>query len=191
MIYISLGGNCSVTYHLSKNNLREKAYPFDWCKISIKQLINILEQDFENFVDTIELKKISYNHSSNSTNYSIILNNIYNITFAHELISIFEIDDFKNMLNRRIKRFKNINDYVIFIRIELEPIKENYYNNIIKLINLLNKYCTNYILKLILNTDINFKFPENVQIYKFDCFSSDWKMNNIDWKKFLSNYSMK
>jgi hypothetical protein len=185
MLYISLGGNCSITYHLIENNLREKAYPFDWCKISIKQLINILEHNFNNFVNTIELKKISYNHPSTNYNYSFILSNIYNIYFAHEIFSIFEIDEFKNKLNRRIQRFNNINDSVIFIRIELEPIKQNYYNYIIKLINVLDKYCKNYILKLILNNDINFKFPDNVQIYKFDCFSSDWKMNYIDWKNLL------
>jgi hypothetical protein len=187
MLYISLGSNCSVTYHLIENNLRKKAYPFDWSKISIKELIDILENDFNNFVDTIELKKISYNHNSTNYNYSFILSNIYNIYFAHEIFSIFDIDEFKNKLNRRIQRFKNINDTVIFIRIELQSIKHNYYNYVIKLLNLLDKYCKNYILKLILNTDINFKFkfPENVQIYKFDCFSSDWKMNCINWNNLL------
>ena len=50
MLYISLGGNCSITYHLIENNLRKKAYPFDWSKISIKQLINILIHLTFNFI---------------------------------------------------------------------------------------------------------------------------------------------
>ena len=39
---ISLGSNCSVTYQLNKLGLRMQAYPFDWVKISLNQLNNIL-----------------------------------------------------------------------------------------------------------------------------------------------------
>ena len=72
---ISLGGNCSITYQLNKYNLREKAYPFDWCKISINQLLNVLENNFDNYVDTLTIKKYSENHNSN------LISNIYNIQY--------------------------------------------------------------------------------------------------------------
>ena len=46
MEYISLGSNCSITYQLGKLGLRNNSYPFDWTKISLTQLIKILENDF-------------------------------------------------------------------------------------------------------------------------------------------------
>ena len=30
--FVSLGGNCSIAYHLKRLGLRNKSYPFDWCK---------------------------------------------------------------------------------------------------------------------------------------------------------------
>ena len=38
-MYISLGGNCSITYQLNKYKLRNFLSPFDWSKITINQLI--------------------------------------------------------------------------------------------------------------------------------------------------------
>ena len=56
MKLISLGGNCSITYQLIKLNLRSEAYPFDWTKISINQLINVLENNFDGYSETLEIK---------------------------------------------------------------------------------------------------------------------------------------
>ena len=53
--YISLGSNCSVTYHLNKLGLRKKSYPFDWCRIHIHQIIDVLEHQFYLY------EKIDYN----------------------------------------------------------------------------------------------------------------------------------
>ena len=51
MIFISLGSNCSVTYQMIKYNIRTYAYPFDWCALTINQLIKILENDFLNYYE--------------------------------------------------------------------------------------------------------------------------------------------
>lgn len=181
--YISLGSNCSVCYHLQQNNLKLKSFPFDWTKLSISQLLSVLENNFINYVESLDINKISYNHPSSNTNYSIVLKNIYGITFAHEITDENQLFIFTNKLIYRIKNFKELLDNtVIFIRIELKPIKESYKYNIIKLIELLNKYSSNFILKLILNTNIEFNdLPSNIQIYKFNEFDPDWHMNNIDW----------
>ena len=46
---ISLGSNCSVTYQLNKYNLRQQSFPFDWSKITIKQLNKVLESKFKDY----------------------------------------------------------------------------------------------------------------------------------------------
>lgn len=51
--YIGLGSNCSITWQLNKYNLRTKSYPFDWVKISLSQIINILENNFDDYIETI------------------------------------------------------------------------------------------------------------------------------------------
>ena len=191
--YISLGSNCSISYQLNKYNLRKNAYPFDWCKININQLINILENNFENFIETIEYQKESINHlfiDSNNNDItnrgSIVLKNYYSIKFAHELLKKEDINEFKNKLLRRIKKFiniKNLSSKIIFLWIEMKPINDNWENKILKLLELLNLFSKDYILKLIINSTKQFvNLPEYVQIYRYNEFNSDWKMNSLNWK---------
>ena len=60
---ISLGSNCSVTYQLNKYNLRQQSFPFDWSKITIKQLNKVLESKFKDY-ENVFIKKFSENHDS-------------------------------------------------------------------------------------------------------------------------------
>jgi hypothetical protein len=173
---ISLGGNCSITYQLNNYNLREKAYPFDWCKISINQLLQVLENNFNNYVETITIKKYSENHDS------YLATNIYNIQFAHE-INDYNLIDFKNSLTNRIQRFQNLND-VTFLRIELEPVKEDYINKIEKLVELLSKYASNFIIKLVLKNKININ-NDKIKVYYYNDLFTSWQMNNINWNEII------
>lgn len=194
--YISLGSNCSISYQLNKYNLRKNAYPFDWCKININQLINILENNFDNFIDTIEYQKDSLNHlyinkNNDITNKgSIVVKNYYSIKFSHELLKKEDINEFKNKLLRRIKKFINIKDLsskIIFLWIEIKPINNNWENKILRLLELLNLFSSDYILKLIINSTKQFiNFPEYVQIYRYNEFNSDWKMDSLNWKIILN-----
>jgi len=182
-MFISLGGNCSVTYQLDKYFKRSIAFPFDWCKIKIKQLINILENNFENYIETLNIKKYSQSHSS----YTIT--NKYNITYAHELFN--DINDYKDKIKRRIDRFCNLeNKYINFIRIELQPINSKYINLINKLVELLKKYSENFkILILIEQTSYNLIDQNNISSYveliPFNSFSENWKMEHVNWKFIL------
>jgi len=186
MKFISLGGNCSITYQLNKYNLRKEAYPFDWCKININQLIKVLENNFDEYSETLIIKYKSNKHFKDNES-SYILKNIYNIKFSHEIIYLNELEKFIKSINRRIERFKNLTEKIIFIRIELSPIKISYENNIKNLIKLLYKYSNNFELLLIINLTIQLNLPNNVKIYKFNEFSENWKMDNINWNQlFLS-----
>ena len=188
MLYVSLGSNCSVTHQLKIRDLKYKSFPFDWCKITISQLISVLENNFKNYMETIIINKISNNHKHKNNNLenSLVLKNYYGITFAHEITNEKELGIFKDKLSHRIYNFNQIkqDEKIIFIRIELKPIKKTYQEQIIKLLDLLHKYSNNFILKLVLNSDIIFDelmVHKGVQIYNFDQFTSDWQMNNVDW----------
>jgi len=216
-MYISLGGNCSITYQLNKYNLRNEAFPseklsntlyycpseklsntlyycpLDWAKIKINQLINVLENNFENYAESLQIKRFSDSHQS------YIITNDYSIQFAHEVVnidemntlnSLKELDDFKDKIKRRITRFQNLSnnydDKITFIRIELEAIKSNYIDNIIKLVKLIKNYYNNFILKILIETNsynkiINNPIVDCVEFIKFDSYSEDWKMDHINW----------
>lgn len=197
--YISLGSNCSITYQLQKYGLRLQAYPFDWTKINLKQLCDILNNDFNDFCESLEFKKISNTHNlfeinnilenENIESSSIILTNKYKIEFAHELSNKYEIEEFKIILSRRIDRFKNLSmnsNSITFIRIELNKIKLSWINQILELIRMLReKYLKNFKLILIICKESNITytniFPEFIKVITFENFSSDWKMDIVNW----------
>lgn len=199
MEYISLGSNCCITYQLSKLGIRKCAYPFDWSKITLNQLITILTDDFNDYSKSLEFVSISnihpiieceikdeikaeaepYNLISSS---SLILTNKYKIKFAHELGEKYQVKEFKNKMEGRINRFRDLGDNnVCFVRIELSPLNQSWYSNIIKLHTLLSNYSSNFKLILIICSKLEFEFPPNIKIYRFDNFDSDWKMDMIDW----------
>lgn len=187
--FISLGSNCCVSWWLKEYGLRKFAFPFDWSNITIKQLVLVLENDFINYVDTLEIKFLSDKHLSNEGIASFILSNIYNIKFAHEVLNDKKFDDFKLSLINRIDRFKQIFDFIIYVRIELNIIKSGYIKEIEELIKLLDLINPKYIIKLIIHKNsikINLK---KVEIHYFDEFSPDWKMTCLDWKSILTNSS--
>ena len=216
--YISLGSNCSVTYQLNKYGLRICAYPFDWIKINITQLNNILQKDFDDFAESLEFKKISTKHEYFGFGFgfaqdeninehideninehiktdSIVLTNKYNIKFAHEITKINEIENFKSRIKTRIDRFKNLSsnnkiNHICFIRVEINPIKLSWIVDIQNLIRLLKIYVDNDNFKLILiiNSENKYEeyFPEFVKIYKFGHFTSDWKMDELNWNEILN-----
>lgn len=198
-LFISLGGNCSITYQLNKYNLRFLSFPYDWSKLNTNQLINSLESDFSNFSESLEIKKVSYNHLLESklpsfSDFSLILKNIYGINFAHEINTISKLEKFKNKLAERITRFRNLNNLdfenITFLRIELQPLKLDYILKINKLLVLLSNYISNFTLKLIIHEKSSsyikkLENNKNIEIYYFQTFTDDWKMDIIDWKTIL------
>ena len=206
MEYISLGSNCSITYQLSKLGLRTNTYPFDWCKITLQQLIQILEENFNDYVESLKFVSISNLHpifefdlklgnelkqelrmyEIQSTN-SLILTNKYNIRYAHELGEKYQLEEFKNKMKERVARFRELkNNDICFVRIELSPLNQSWHSNIMKLHSLLCSYSSNFKLILIICSQIEFQFPPNIKIYRFDEFDPDWKMDTLDWNDIFS-----
>lgn len=113
--YISFGSNCALTYQFNKLGIRTNSYPFDWCKISLDQLILVLTNNFNDFLESVKFEKFSPVHnlfdiSSNKILDldSAIFTNKYNVQFAHEFTINYELEDFKQKLKQRIERFCSV-----------------------------------------------------------------------------------
>ena len=56
-MYISLGGSCAVSNIIRKQD-NHKTLPFDWTKITLKQLKDVLKNNFKDY-SNIEIFKYS------------------------------------------------------------------------------------------------------------------------------------
>lgn len=185
-MYVSLGSNCSVTWWLNKLGLRKTAFPFDWSSLNIKVLNNIIRGNFLDYTDTLEILHLSDKHPDEFGNPSMLITNKYKIKYAHEVL-ISDIADFKKSLDNRIERFYRLKeeDFITYVRIELYILKSGYLKELEELIKLLDIINPKYVIKLIIHKDsikINF---DKVQIYQYDSFSPDWKMEHLHLEKFL------
>lgn len=189
-IYIPLGSNCSVAKQLQTHKLRYCSLPFDWCKLDINKLINVLQNNF------IDFEKLEYIKSSNNHNIldednfefipntsSLLLKNIYGIKFAH-LISKNnpkQIKELEYKFLKRINKFKSIlandSNKKIFIRIELSLIKpETYIKKLFKLIHLIQ-----------LNSKGNFKIIIMIEkLYYLNLIRFIKKINENDYTLFTN-----
>jgi len=186
-VKISLGGNCAPTYHLDRLGLRTFAYPFDWAKIALNQLIQVLENDFVGY-SNVSINKFSPAHSS------FLLENPYGVKFAHEVLEEKSVEEFSKSLDKRIERFGNLqtHSFVKFYRIEMGVINPpQYIKSILKLIDLLAKYSNNFVLRILIHKDQIMDLEgldDNLRIIvqPFVSYSEDWQMNHIDWIKVLN-----
>jgi len=184
---ISLGGNCSVAFQLRKLDLYNNSFPFDWCKLNLKKLLKVLENNFENF-ENIEFKKKSSNHKIIDKELteidSLIFRNNYGIEFAHEICNKYEIDEFKKKIISRIEKFKNLEN-PIFIRLETENLSDEKMKLYEKLEFLLKKYFDNFKIILISKKKYESNITKWIELKEF---SDDWKYPELDWNEILYSY---
>ena len=207
--FISLGGNCSVAFHLKNLGLRIHSYPFDWAKVNINTLTNILQNDFTNFTN-LNIKKLSNIHHYKfiHNKSSFLLTNPYNVIFAHELMDHNNIDvnnvnlnKLKDKFNLRINRFKNLslktNTKITFLLFNLDNSK----TDLITLIHHLKKYKSKFeLIYISLDTNINsnlyycsyFKNLNQIKIKYINILYNnidwkDWSFSKLDWNRIIFN----
>lgn len=207
-IYIPLGSNCSVAKQLQTHKLRKFALPFDWCKLDINKLINVLENNFIDFEKLEYIKKSNKHNILDEDNFefipntsSLVLKNSYGIKFAH-MIKENDTEQIKELENKfitRIERFKNIlnneQKQKIFIRIELSVIKpKKYIKDLFKLIHLIQLKSNNNFKIIILIESLYYldlmKFIERIIKNDYTLFASDIE-SKILKSKYTSYTSLK
>lgn len=189
-IHIPLGCNYSITYQLASYGLRTRAYPFDWVRISLNQLIQVLSNGFDGYSDLL-LKFYSQDQSS------LLLTNKYGVHLAHEILDRDQIPRLESSIKSRIYRFKSLGlntNPIRYYRIELASIGSGpeYIKKINQLCELLEQTTSNsnFVLILLIQQDYLVLITTNqstldprVQPNPFELFDSDWRMNQIDWAK--------
>ena len=108
--FISLGWNCLVASSMSKHGLRSASGPFDWCKSSFKGVIELLDNDFEEFLD---YKNLEVNENKHVVDIK------YNIEYVHDFAQSIDeqYEEVKCKYFRRIYRFREmIQQKTCFIR---------------------------------------------------------------------------
>jgi hypothetical protein len=129
-LYISLGEDCAISYHLQLLGLREISLPFDWAihkdTHKLIQFINDIFADNNSiFFDknNWKLKPIKNDthiiEGINTFSKFRAIHTVYKCEYPHEFTEKINWDSFVNKYTRRINRFKELaksNRKMIFIR---------------------------------------------------------------------------
>jgi len=210
-IYISLGATCSVRYNLQKLNKINCTLPFDWIRCpNFNKIIELIENEFEDFCDNLEFKKISNTHPTLTNDNdeiekteikhsAVYSNSKYDITFFHDFAEKFESTtdpiylEFKEKYNRRIKRFYELikNNEIIFIRDE-PKLNHMTPEMIHKFHTTIAKYTTNYKLIIIIQNPkqtcnpllFDSEFDKTIIINDKKKFET-WHRSNFDWSSVI------
>ncbi len=112
---ISLGYFCSVALEIKRLNMRNGSYPFDWILTdSMKNVIDLIENSFENFLEFEHLAQYRSDHG-------LYKNMLTGISFYHDFSEFksarLQYEAVKDKYDRRIKRFYTVIEQpTLFIR---------------------------------------------------------------------------
>jgi len=204
MIYISLGGSCSVAYQLQNLGLRKEAYPFDWVTTpSLGTVINLFENNFDGFLDTAVQTSVSDKfHISDDDDFpsdnnkinkqSIIMKNKYGVAFYHDFYENCNVDEIKKKYQRRVDRLYELiksDCEICFVRDELKinNIKTSEIEKFIEVILGINKNAKFKIVIVVHNpnnkkSDIFNYLNERVKIVNDVGKFGSWVRDGVDWK---------
>jgi hypothetical protein len=115
-IYISLGGDCAISYHLQQHNLRFASFPFDW--IISPRIDHCLRGDFRHLFDpllytektqkfqfqAIDEDWMEYDDKIEKKECCRIVHSLYKFTFLHER----NVEDIIPKYKRRVDRFLQV-----------------------------------------------------------------------------------
>lgn len=152
---VSLGCSCNVSYFIKMLNLKRFSLPFDWIFSNCKMIIDILNNNFEDFINTkyiigksrhIKYHEKMFNHK-NMTNET-------NIEYYKRCITRFQkiINSEKNKLfiHTSYKILGNRRDYANFFVSPYDEHKLETNKDYIELYNCLKSITQNFILIIII-----------------------------------------
>ena len=189
---ISLGFFCSTASEIERIGLRNASYPFDWVISEFDLVLNLIENNFSDFLEEDLLIK---DKNSKPLEKTYVVKNVKNnIRFFHdffigETISK-QISVVKEKYNRRIKRFyKSITKPTLFIRYIKDNNEINYIINNFKQINKILKYYNeNNDIIFICNSEIyddRIKEMYNVKKDKKDTVARKFLKKNNKMKRYI------
>ena len=194
-VYISLGGDCSVSFQLRKLGLQHLgSMPLDWFRIDKPEsVLSILENDF---LDIANLSMYKATKQSEMFNYFNSQNTLsgesenpikslmrlkhikYGLIAPHEYIGAdIDIDHFQGKYTRRIERFRkivcdpDIRKVFVYLDQSGKELME-------KFKMALTRYgCVNFDIVIVKTRDYDHLIPVDQPF--------DWRREYIDWKSIL------
>jgi hypothetical protein len=177
--FVSLGNYCITSNILKDYNIKIESYPFDWMVSCLDNIIDCIENNFENFLDKNNYLLINSNQTKNLyyfNNTNSLFNN--SILSDHQHHDLSNLDDY-NYLQRCVNRFNELSKYsrIVFIMIQPLYLTNSNYNidKINKLYDILFKKFGNKIKLLIFNiikknnTEFSeIKINSNLILYELD-----------------------
>lgn len=109
IIPIPIAEDCYSTFYLRDKNLRFESYYFDWIIISPETVLNLFHNDFKNFFNKENLKKVKDGDGTKFKNAKTYVQDIY-----HDIIYVHHFNDIENdyyplkeKFERKINRMNN------------------------------------------------------------------------------------
>jgi hypothetical protein len=138
---VSLGIACQAAAQIKYNEIRIRAYPFDWLVTPFDGLISFIINKGAGFLEPGNFCSHGLIRNSNSL---LVKDSIYNFSFMHDFEGedpLFSYAEVKEKYDRRIKRFFNLlesNKKVLFIRVtiskaqakQLDQVLQKHYPNL-------------------------------------------------------------
>ncbi len=179
MKIVPLGLQCSVLEGIKQANMRECAYPFDWCFSPCKTTYDILKILIDDGVEkSFEYMTTGYTYYQliNGTERHLSVDFVTNCQMNKKTglgIVHYTVDDnYKIKLKRRLERLlKDIksNENILFIYADAANPRRNYYLDEIEY----GTDATEYLLKI---HDLIYPFNNNIKILYF-CWNERKKVN--------------
>jgi hypothetical protein len=194
LCYISLGGDCSVSYNLRRLGLQMLGtMPFDWARIDkLSSIIAILESGFQDIADfnQYNIKQQSDNfivqpsidntQSSGSKSRVRLVHKVYKLVLPHEYNNNeLDVIEFEERYSRRIARFMNIGKCIdikkVYVRLGTRNEVARLEDSLVKVLNKLG-FC-NYEVKFIILDEWESKLEET---------TFTWQRQYIPWDKIFT-----
>lgn len=176
---VSLGNYCITSMILKENNLKNTSYPFDWMISIIDNIIHVINDNFNEFLNRKNYLEVDNVLSTKNVFYfentSTMFKEIKNDHPHHNLLSN---QNHYNYLKRCVDRFHDLNKYnkIIFVMIQplyLSPMVDLNKKLIIELYEILKNKFGDKIKLLIFTINkidnsiyIENKINENIIIYE-------------------------
>lgn len=189
---ISIGGVCCVAYHLRKKGIVSEAYPFDWIKIGMGDLIKLFERDFKDFTNKKHFFpiKTSDKHSVDSGDSIITGHKKYpSIRFCHDFNTEAPFEDQLNGVmekyTRRVERLREFlytNSNMVFVRYQTKNVTEDTFRKFKEIVQ--SKYDITVELRVVYYFPK--KLPTKIKFWIDNKVMDDWKTCHLPWKEILS-----
>ncbi len=183
-IYIPIGSHCEIASYLRHIGYRKEAFPFDWTVTPIQSAMELINNDFEDFLKKDNLvfleptNRLLFKENGIDVNVcediiTPVFDKKYHILFVHDFSKDAEneYDIVKEKYLRRVERLKEIlKDKTIKINLIYDNKKPNEWQE--------EQYQkANYIFNTLVNDELNaLKVNrQNIQIISFDKFKKNTK----------------